>query len=142
MTPNAHGGKTRQLRFQTRTQDKTNPEWLTFTTVKRLSFKALQTSGILFADFIPRRRPRETVNFEFAQELPPPQGADLIEVAAGKGRREREVWRLEAGATGLLHPARHIPQNELKGVLSLFRRFDFNQVVRERRSVAKISKYA
>ena len=60
MTPNAHGGKTRQLRFQTRTQDKTNPEWLTFTTIKRLSFKALQTSGTLFADFILRRRSRET----------------------------------------------------------------------------------
>jgi hypothetical protein len=52
------------------------------------------------------------------------------------------VWRLETGATGLLRSARRGPQNELKGALSLFRRFDFNQVVRERRSVAKISKDA
>jgi len=42
-TPNAREEKTRRLQSQKRTEETTNLGWLTFTPVKWLSFKALQT---------------------------------------------------------------------------------------------------
>jgi hypothetical protein len=54
----------------------------------------------------------------------------------------REEWGLEGLSNWAFAFGTARPQNELEGVLASFRGFDFNQVVRERRSVAKIGKDA
>jgi hypothetical protein len=49
-TPNAHQGKDQTFKISERTEERTRPEWLIFTAVKWLSFKALQRR-----DFLPRQ---------------------------------------------------------------------------------------
>ncbi len=42
-TPNARGGKDQTIKISKKDRGKNHPGWLTFTPVKWLSFKALQT---------------------------------------------------------------------------------------------------
>ena len=42
-TPNAHRGKDQTIKISEKREERTRPEWLIFSAVKWLSFKALQT---------------------------------------------------------------------------------------------------